>query len=163
MFDAIFYITQDDANVLNKRLEQKFTRQIQLKEDSDIEEPVFIVKADGFNLLCNYMRVTNVSLAHDYWYIINNKKMVTGGRLELECTSDPLQILKSQLLDIPLLIERQEFVYNNWIEDPMVEVQSDNQLVVTQAIGSLSKDNRYYITVTGSIPPEPTKSALSIE
>lgn len=147
------YINNSDRRALNKTLTHLGTSKlIRIKEDTSIEEPTFICTYNPktLDLRANYIHVTQASSNLDYWYFINDKIMGTGNTLELVCESDPLQITKAQLQEIPLLIERQEFNYNNEIDDPLVITQANNQLTITSQIGSLSDTARYYLTVTGS-------------
>ena len=83
-----------------------------IKENTDILDPVFIVKSDGtdYNNI-NYLYIQEIQI----YYYLRTIKMITGGLLELICHQDCLMSWGKTIRNQSGIIARQEQEYNTYI------------------------------------------------
>ena len=97
---------------------------------------------------CNYAYVDTFAR---YYYITDI--VTTPEFIELVLSVDVLMSYRSGILGVKTLIQRQEFLYNLFISDPMLPVRSERGISY-QKIGSLGDDHSILLTVTGAVEEE---------
>ena len=132
--------TTDDKRTLNKNFYIEKTINAELKENTNVINPIFIVSTDDFFKI-NYLYCPSFNR----YYYIKNINNLTGNRQALECEVDVLMSYKSEIKALNGTIERQEFLYNDFIVDTNVQTRCD-RYINQHKIGELS-GNGIYITV----------------
>ena len=132
--------TVDDKRTLNKNFNIIKTVNAELKENTNVINPIFIVSTGDFFKI-NYLYCSSFNR----YYYIKNINNLTGNRQALECEVDVLMSYNSEIKALNGTVERQEFLYNDFIVDTNVQTRCD-RYVNQHKIGELS-GNGIYITV----------------
>lgn len=112
----LYKMTSDRA-VINKKKELIKNVDFILKENTDFLNPTFILKNTGNIIDCNYIYVDKFKR----YYYIDNFNILDGKRIELICSVDALESFKNELLEQKLHIVRQQFKYNMYMYDNLLQ------------------------------------------
>lgn len=76
-----------------------------IKDINDIFNPSIVIENDNLSLdVCNYAYISEFNR----YYYINDIKTLTGNRVALNMTVDVLMSFSSEILTVPLIIDKQE-------------------------------------------------------
>lgn len=107
------YKTSDDPRTLNKTITDAKTLTVQLKSDTDLLNPVFMLSYDS-TILDGY----NYAEMDGRYYYITDISAVTGGQLRISCRTDVLMTYKDDILQCPVIVDRSSNNWNAYISDP---------------------------------------------
>lgn len=106
-----------ENNIINKSIEVVSGNiSCTVKGNISIEAPVLLLTFDGDILdNINYVRIPDFNRSYYITDIIN----LTGSRYEIRCKVDVLESFKSQILSIPVIIDKQQGVTlsNTYLDD----------------------------------------------
>lgn len=143
---AVLMSTSDDPRKVGKSLSKLAEVSMQLKDDTDIIDPIFKISYEGMASIkkCNYLYCSTFGR----YYFINDIVGCVGGYYELICHVDVLQSYRDQIKNINTFIVRQEKSYNPYITDEQRPVRVPRLIdkLNIGRVGSVS-DNYYYLTV----------------
>lgn len=92
----------------------------QIKADTSIIDPVFVVSGDVSTFgTCNYVKTKNLGGRH---YYVRDIKTVGNGMTELHCHCDVLSTVATPLRTLDAVIERQENEFNLYLDDGSFKV-----------------------------------------
>ena len=118
------YRNNSDLNTINKSLTTLATcAEIKLKEPTDVVSPTFVLSGMNTSEIigCNYIYYP----AFQRYYFIRNKKSVHTDVWELQCEVDAIETFRYDILNLEAVIERQENVYNLYLDDGTLKAYSD--------------------------------------
>jgi len=106
-------VTTSDPNVLNKSYSFGTSVTVNLKEDSSVISPVFIL-----DYKANYSQY-NYAYFPDWgrFYYIRNMVMKPGQKCELVCAVDPLMSFRNQISGLTVNVVRQENLVEPYLPD----------------------------------------------
>lgn len=107
------YKCSDDQRTLNKTLTDAITRTVQLKNDTDLLSPTFLLAYDA-TILAGY----NYAAMDGRYYFITDVGGVLGGQLRISCRTDVLMTYAAAILQCPVIVSRSSTSWNAYIEDP---------------------------------------------
>lgn len=107
------YKCADDQRTLNKSLTDPITRTVQLKNDTDLISPTFMLLYDAA-ILAGY----NYASMDGRYYFITDMAGAIGGQLRISCRTDVLMTYAAQILQCPVIVNRSSTSWNAYIEDP---------------------------------------------
>ena len=106
----------------NRSADIKITKEVEeikringkIKEDTNILDPVFLVKSAStdYNNI-NYLYIPDLKR----YYYLRTPKMIGGGLVELICHQDCLMSWNSTIRQQSGIISRQEYLYNTYLQD----------------------------------------------
>lgn len=140
------YANNSSNATVSKVLTAGPTYTCQIKRECSIERPYFLVTNTDDISDYNYLYCTEFKR---YYYILK-RNISLGGMVEIEAVVDPLVSFAAGIRNLSAVVDRQEFKYNPYIEDPLVTVV---QGTVIKAIkGSKVGDDSYtiYLTALGA-------------
>lgn len=106
------YKCSDDQRTLNKTLTDAITRTVQLKNDTDLLSPTFLLAYDA-TILAGY----NYAEMDGRYYFITDVGGVLGGQLRISCKTDVLMTYKDQIMQCPIIVDRSSSNWNAYIQD----------------------------------------------
>lgn len=108
------YHNNSDKRVLNKNLVQYAEKDIQLKGDVDVIDPVLIVtgEADEYSGV-NYFHIDKFGR----YYFMTGIRALPGGLMEITGHADVLTSSRSLILPNEAIIDKQETYYNLYLND----------------------------------------------
>ena len=100
------YKTSSDKRRINKNLTTiKTNIECIIKDINDIYNPSIVLENDNLSLdVCNYAFISEFNR----YYYINDIKTLTGNRVALNLSVDVLMSFSSDILTIPVIIDKQE-------------------------------------------------------
>ena len=147
MAKAYFYTTADDKKVVHKNLSVIATDvNVDLVMPCDRENPTVIVNRERLGNLStiNYMYLSSF----DRYYYCDAPQLLNNGMVSITGHVDALKSFESGINAISAVISRQEYVYNDYIEDNLVTPRVE-RIVEKKVIGSIGNDPSYTITCAG--------------
>lgn len=113
-----------DPRTIPKTIEVLLDKTAELKDPTDLIDPVFIVDYDSRILYMNYCRLNfnNISLI-DRYYFIKSIEAMPGGKLAIHCHEDVLATYTTPILRCTGTIDRTEdrSQINYFLYDPEVK------------------------------------------
>ena len=104
-----------------------------IKEPCELSNPVFIVAFDNAVFNANYCFCDNFGR----YYYINERVLITGGRIELHCHVDVLQTYNSSIAALTVTVTRQQQVGINHVPDNLLPLAPAHQTYVASLGGSV--------------------------
>lgn len=99
------------------------TKQVRLKEPTDVKNPVFIMEGiDNTSTMCVW---------NGAYYFITNRVYITNSIMELHCSIDPGATASDDIKDYTCFVERANSAYDTMLNDSLLSVQQD---IVNRAI-----------------------------
>ena len=138
------YSNVSDANVVNKDITLLATLIGDLREQTDILNPSFLIKnVDNFVLTggkFNYVYVPDFKR----YYFVNDIEFISNTLYIVHCHVDVLMTYKAEIKENDALVLRQEFNYNVMLSDPKLKHMA-NPLVQTLKFPEAFDDKYSYI------------------
>ena len=117
-----FYNNASNTHVVNKDITQLGSSEVQFKEPFDIAKPVIYLAHDSTLLKANYCYIP---MAGRYYY--GHVEGENGVNMRFICdASDPLMSFKDAILASPAVISRNPWVYDKYLPDDKMPVESRN-------------------------------------
>lgn len=144
---VIFFKSTQDYKHPNRSLTPIHTADIRLQEDTAVLDPVLLVDyfAEWRDVNCIWIELFN------RYYFLSESPCMKGGRIEYILHVDPLMTYRDGIMAQTALIDRQEFIYSPWIDDPLLKTRSNRirDIVKIGSLGSPSSGSNYALTVVG--------------
>ena len=122
--DAYLYFNKSDKRYMNKTLEAitydgSDHIDIEMKEDTSIEDPTFILRTQSKVLTGNYIYVPNLNR---YYYI--NDYTLSHQRIYINCHVDVLMSFKKEIKQQNVIVARNTYLFNMYLDDHKYKVQN---------------------------------------
>lgn len=118
------YDNRSDLDTMFKDLNAIITlNDVKMKEPTQLLNPNFIISGVNSDAIiqCNYIYCPQFKR----YYVVKDKTSVHTDVWELHCEIDVLETFRNQIADLEAVIERQEFVYNLYLDDGTMKAYSD--------------------------------------
>ena len=131
-----FWKTSDDPRTVNKTMTKVGSGEATLTTDVNntaetisLLNPVFIVKSNSA-----YFNATHVAVATmgNRYYFLNNITLLTGGKMELQCSIDVLKTYETQLNSCKATAIRSQSAGKNYISDSKYPLNTIDRYVTMQ-------------------------------
>lgn len=149
---ASFYFTPNDRLEFNKELSVVYkNKTVVYKEDTTLEAPTFILRADKWDDDINYIYVGSPI---DRFYFVDD---VTFSKqyIEIKCSEDYLQSHKQEILELDGIVERvsTKARWNLYLQDDKVKTFNMTRFCTIPWPGSFRKNGSktfsYILTLSG--------------
>ena len=104
-----------------------------IKEPCELSNPVFIVAFDNSAFNANYCYCANFGR----YYYINERVLITGGRIELHCHVDVLQTYNTNIAALTVTVTRQQHKGINHVPDSLLPLSPAKQTYVAALGGNV--------------------------
>lgn len=153
--EITLYKNLSDTRVVSKALAEPIVKTVTLKGACDVVAPVFELVRDPLEGYYNGYNYLYVKELNRYYYV--NITLGEGGILILRCTLDPLKTYDSQIRNLTAYVERQEGIYNPYINDPLVPIAQGTQIKAYDFGSPHGANDTYniFITCIGATDSEP--------
>jgi len=142
-----FYNNSGDIRQLNKDLTAvKLNVSAQITYQVSIQDPSFVLNYDAALINANYVYVAE----WQRYYYINNKTMIDGNRIQIDCHIDVLMSYKNEILNSDCIASRSASNTNPYIVDDLVG--DEGTFTTTYQRSSITPFNNtgsYLLTVAG--------------
>lgn len=143
------YKNIDDRNVVDKTITLQAELTGDLREGTDILDPVFEVQNAG-----NIITGGNINYAYipDFkrYYFINDIKFNSNTLFSIFCHVDVLMTYKAEIRENSALVLRQEFNYNAMLSDPKIKYMANPLVQALKFPNALDDDYTYVLLVAGN-------------
>lgn len=138
-------ICSDDNRTVYKSVSWSADIECSLKTPVDIMNPVLTVVGRPLETFAsvNYVYIEKLKR----YYYLSPAIMQVGGVIELHCHVDVLKSNADAISAITTVIDRNEFVYNNYYVDEKLLTRCD-RILDTQIVGSIPRGNGANIVLT---------------
>lgn len=137
---ATLYFNQSDKRSIGKILQSIATVDIEMKEDTTLTDPTFILLDPNNYLAANYMFVPNLSR----YYFINNVTL-SHQRAFIDCHVDVLESYKGDIKDHEVILERQQNEWNLYLDDPEFKIYQPTNIMTFPFPKGFSEDKQEYL------------------
>lgn len=120
-----FGTCSDAPNVISKSASLGTAKSCELKQATSVESPYFIVDSGSISNTDNYAYCGDFGR---YYYIISIDEL-PGHQKGVQCVCDVLKSFESDILALPVLVERNEDTSQSYINDPSVTTY--NRMITT--------------------------------
>lgn len=140
------YENYSDNRTVTKNITPLKTIPCKLKNDCTLTNPIIIISKESLNnwVSANY---AYIDIFKRYYYI-NDVKLMTAERIEINLKIDVLMSFADQIKSISGVIDRQEFLTNSYITDEKLPIRS-KRTISYKKIGSLGNSSTIVLTATG--------------
>lgn len=136
-----------ERNVVGKTITSLFTVVATIKGDTSIIRPTFILQYDSDYLSnVNYLYCPET---HRYYYV-DNINVLTGQRIELECSVDVLQSFKTEILQQTAIINKQESTANLYFNDGSFVTDSRDFYTIKTFSNGFTQNGQYILITAGA-------------
>lgn len=146
------YYNKSDERYLRKEIEpiypvgsQSSYFNIDIIEDSSIENPTFILSTETNIIQANYMFVPDLGR---FYYI--EEKTMSNGRIYIRARVDVLMSFSSEILDTQVVLERSEDKYNLYLPDNLLPLETPSNVRTIGFDGGFSKNSEFVLILAGS-------------
>ena len=119
------------------------TKTVQLKQETSIESPVFILS--GFDVTCNYIYVPS----WNRYYFVSDWKKGNNDLYAIECTLDHLATYKMEIGNYTAFIERSASNYNPDILDTALSVEDVVERYAEASTNLFTSSGNYILRLVG--------------
>lgn len=139
-----FYVCNDDKRKVNKNISPTSSVNCKVKDNCTLDNPVIILDKDSVPnwVTSNYCYISDFRR----YYFIEDVTLMTGGRIAIKCKCDVLMSFSGSIRSLNGVIERQEYLYNDYITDNNAPVRSE-RLISYHQVGSVNGSS-ILLTVT---------------
>lgn len=145
-FNIVIQNNKSEQNKLDKTLVTITTLSGELKQETSIIDPVFVVEGNLSDFRnSNYCTISTFNRS----YFINNIKSVRNNLIELSCHVDVLSTYKTAIRNNMAICKRQENYWNLYLNDGSFKV-FQNPMVLTKLFPSGFTSPQFVLAVAGS-------------
>lgn len=141
------YSNSSAVNEVNKVLTLLKETECTVKTPFSLESPVFRLVCPPMDVVsrCNYFYIPEM---HRYFHV-TSRTVQSGSCLEIGGKTDGLMSFASEVKNVVAMIERQEFVFNDYEVDSNLPIRTES-IVDVETKSKVGEDNYFvYITCTG--------------
>ena len=136
--------TADENNVINKTIATIDTVTATIKGDSSISNPTLILEYKNTLIGVNYVFISD----WNRYYFVQDIRVATGGRYEIDLTVDVLQSFKEQILKCGVILsDTEQTGLNNYLPSESFVVNCKHKTDIINFSNGLL-DNGEYILIT---------------
>ena len=144
-FSINLYQNLSPDNKIGKELTEIKTVQGTMRDEVSILNPVITIEEDDALNACNYFFISEFGR----YYFITDIRKPRSGLLEISGKCDVLESHKGEILANTAVIERQENLWNLYIDDGTFR-SYNNPIVITKAFPSGFSGMSYILAVSGN-------------
>ena len=123
------YFNRSDKRVVDKNLELRAEKDIELKGDVDVANPTLILTGDVSDYAAyNYMSIGKFGRN----YFLDPPRALPGGLVEISGHVDILTTCRLQLWSSYAIVERNEEFYNLYLNDGTFQACANDKVVTKQ-------------------------------
>lgn len=139
------YSNTSDWIVVNKNISTVATiNNVLCKEPTDILEPVLFIQTNANITSFNYCYIPDFGRYYEAKPITRN-----GNNIQIQCKVDPLMSHKSKIIGLPAIVERQENLYNLYINDLQYQSLNYPRVQTKKFSGSFNSTQTYILICAG--------------
>lgn len=116
-----------------------------LKSDSSVMNIEIILQLTNFQLNqisnCNYVYLEDINT----YYFINDISFLSGNRALVNCSEDVLMTYRNQIKQLMCVIERQENLYNTYLDDEEYKVYNYRRIQTLEFPKGFNSNNSQFI------------------
>lgn len=120
--DIFFYTSSAEPNSFPKVLGSAIRYQGELRDECDILNPVLTIEGLNPDTMFNYCYIPDFKR----YYFITESSVVRTGLIQFNLHVDVLQSWSKEILELEAIISRNEYDFNNHLEDTRVPAWSNN-------------------------------------
>lgn len=120
--DIFFYTSSAEPNSFPKVLGSAIRYQGELRDECDILNPVLTIEGLNPDTTFNYCYIPDFKR----YYFITESSVVRTGLIQFNLHVDVLQSWSKEILELEAIISRNEYDFNNHLEDTRVPAWSNN-------------------------------------
>ena len=114
--DIIISKCADDPRRMHKTLTESKTVTVNIKQDTDIMQPVFYLAYDA-DIISGY----NYVQAWNRCYFMSPPQIVPGQGMRISCKQDTLTTYAAQMMDCPAIVARCSAAPNTYLADSEIQ------------------------------------------
>lgn len=127
-FNIVLQTSNSERNRLDKTITDIATLSGELKQETSIIDPVFVIEGDLNSYInCNYCTIATFGRS----YFINNIRSIRHNLFEISCHVDVLSSYKAQIRDNSAIIKRSEGNWNLYLNDGSLQVAQDSEVITS--------------------------------
>lgn len=134
-FNIKLYRNISPKNAINKSISEVASLVGVLKQECSITAPVILYNGDY--VAFNYAFIP----AFGRYYFLTDMVSVRNGLWELHFSVDPLFSFRTEILSNSCILERQQYLYNMYIQDQQIPLQEDDFVTTSRLSGGKSFGN----------------------
>lgn len=138
--NIFFYTSSAEPNSFPKVLGDAIRYQGELRDECDILNPVLTIEGLNPDTTFNYCYIPDFKR----YYFITESSVVRTGLIQFNLHVDVLQSWSKEILELEAIISRNEYDFNNHLEDTRVPAWSNNMTSYkepTNITGNISMPN----------------------
>lgn len=138
--NIFFYTSSAEPNSFPKVLGEAIRYQGELRDECDILNPVLTIEGLNPDTTFNYCYIPDFKR----YYFITESSVVRTGLIQFNLHVDVLQSWSKEILELEAIISRNEYDFNNHLEDTRVPAWSNNMTSYkepTNITGNISMPN----------------------
>lgn len=138
--DIFFYTSSAEPNSFPKVLGSAIRYQGELRDECDILNPVLTIEGLNPDTTFNYCYIPDFKR----YYFITESSVIRTGLIQFNLHVDVLQSWSKEILELEAIISRNEYDFNNHLEDTRVPAWSNNMTSYkepTNITGNISMPN----------------------
>lgn len=138
--NIFFYTSSAEPNSFPKVLGSAIRYQGELRDECDILNPVLTIEGLNPDTTFNYCYIPDFKR----YYFITESSVVRTGLIQFNLHVDVLQSWSKEILELEAIISRNEYDFNNHLEDTRVPAWSNNMTSYkepTNITGNISMPN----------------------
>lgn len=138
--NIFFYTSSAEPNSFPKVLGEAIRYQGELRDECDILNPVLTIEGLNPDTTFNYCYIPDFKR----YYFITESSVVRTGLIQFNLHVDVLQSWSKEILELEAIISRNEYDFNNHLEDSRVPAWSNNMTSYkepTNITGNISMPN----------------------
>lgn len=120
--NIFFYTSSAEPNSFPKVLGEAIRYQGELRDECDILNPVLIIEGLNPDTTFNYCYIPDFKR----YYFITESSVVRTGLIQFKLHVDVLQSWSKEILELEAIISRNEYDFNNHLEDTRIPAWSNN-------------------------------------
>lgn len=126
-----FYYNSSDDNKLNKSLTQKLNLNGNLREGTSIITPTITIQVSD----SQYLSVieSNYAYISDFkrYYFITDIVCAAKNIWDISMKVDVLMSFKYDILSLPVILDRNEYIYNKYLTDDLLPITNEREIIYT--------------------------------
>lgn len=134
-FNIKLYRNTSPKNAINKSISEVASIDGVLKQECSVTAPIILYNGDY--VAFNYAYIP----AFGRYYFLTDMISVRNGLWELHFSVDPLFSFRTEILSNTCILERQQYLYNMYIQDQEIPLQEDDFVTTSRLSGGKSFGN----------------------
>lgn len=143
-FNIVLGKNTSPSNSLNKTITVVTTLTGNLRNETEIINPIILIESTENIHTCNYLSIS----AFSRYYFITSIKLIRSGLYEIKAHCDVLYSFREEILSNKCQILRQENNFNLLLSDDVFKCKQNNKVVHRKFPSQLGQFN-YILTVAG--------------